>query len=402
MLKPPPEDTEIGIETYVTQTPGLGGKIRASAHHFIVEEVLKPDSLNLTREGPDRGREWSYFILEKVNITTIDAVAWLSKTLGSQVRYLGLKDRRARAIQYIAIRTANPPPRLESADGRIRLRYIGSGTHPLTRRWLLGNRFKVCISDADLTLARSVLPLFEEGVRSKALANFYGPQRFGLRAPGTHRIGEAIVKRRFDLAVQLLLHRSMSSPYQFEEGVVRYLGANPGQYLQALRRVPLKIRRLFVQAYQSFLFNKTLSLAVQLGETLSQVRSGDVYASIHPVEGISKPLGRATDNHIRDASTIPLVPLAGYTLKPPKARWERLLSQVLTEEGVTPQDFYIKELQELSLEGGFRAAPLIVPDFQYRIGPETVELNFTLYRGSYATILLRELMKPQDYAGAGF
>jgi tRNA pseudouridine13 synthase len=119
-----------------------------------------------------------------------------------------------------------------------------------------------------------------------------------------HRIGEAIVKRRFDLAVQLLLHRSMSSPYQFEEGVVRYLGANPGQYLQALRRVPLKIRRLFVQAYQSFLFNKTLSLAVQLGETLSQVRSGDVYASIHPVEGISKPLGRATDNHIRDASTI--------------------------------------------------------------------------------------------------
>jgi tRNA pseudouridine13 synthase len=402
MQEPPPEDSEIGIETYVTQTPGLGGRIRASAHHFIVEEVLKPNSLNLTTEGLSRGRAWSYFILEKVNITTIDAVTWLSRTLGSQIRYLGLKDRRAKAIQHIAIRTANPPPRLESADGRIRLRYIGSGTHPLTRRQLLGNRFTVWISDADITLARTVLPHFEEGVRRNVLANFYGPQRFGLRGPGTHRVGEAIIKRRFDLAVHLLTQRTMSSPYQFEQEAVRYLSANPGRYLEALRRVPLKIRRLLVQAYQSFLFNKTLSLALQCGETLSQVRAGDVYASIHPVEGVSKPLGRATGNQNHDASKVPLVPLVGYTLKPPKGRWERLLLQVLKEEGVTPQDFYIKELQELSLEGGFRPAPLVIPDFQYRVGPEAVQLNFTLYRGSYATILLRELMKPQDYVGAGF
>jgi tRNA pseudouridine13 synthase len=68
-------------------------------------------------------------------------------------------------------------------------------------------------------------------------------------------------------------------------------------------------------------------------------------------------------------------------------------------EGVTPREFYIKEMQELSAQGGFRQAPLWCKDFEFK-GSLTV--SFKLPKGSYATTLLRELMKPEDPIRVGF
>ena len=55
-------------------------------------------------------------------------------------------------------------------------------------------------------------------------------------------------------------------------------------------------------------------------------------------------------------------------------------------------------MQEVSDEGGFRQAAIKCESFS--ISEPTV--SFTLSRGSYATILLREIMKPQDPIKAGF
>ena len=58
----------------------------------------------------------------------------------------------------------------------------------------------------------------------------------------------------------------------------------------------------------------------------------------------------------------------------------------------------IKELQETSIEGGFRNASLSCTD--YSLNDNIV--SFTLSRGSFATILLREIMKPEEPLLAGF
>jgi tRNA pseudouridine13 synthase len=71
----------------------------------------------------------------------------------------------------------------------------------------------------------------------------------------------------------------------------------------------------------------------------------------------------------------------------------------MNTEGITPKEFYIKEMQELSAQGGFRQAPLWCKDFSFK-GSLTV--SFNLPKGSYATTLLRELMKPEDPVRAGF
>ncbi|HZS74297.1 MAG TPA: tRNA pseudouridine(13) synthase TruD, partial [Candidatus Nitrosotalea sp.] len=63
-----------------------------------------------------------------------------------------------------------------------------------------------------------------------------------------------------------------------------------------------------------------------------------------------------------------------------------------------PKEFFTKEMQEASEEGGFRQSTILCSDFAIK----EPYVEFTLSRGSYATILLREIIKPQDPVSSGF
>jgi tRNA pseudouridine13 synthase len=58
-------------------------------------------------------------------------------------------------------------------------------------------------------------------------------------------------------------------------------------------------------------------------------------------------------------------------------------------------------MQELSVEGGFRSMSLLCSQFSHVLD-KSLQLGFVLYKGCYATVLLRELMKPADPIAAGF
>ena len=72
--------------------------------------------------------------------------------------------------------------------------------------------------------------------------------------------------------------------------------------------------------------------------------------------------------------------------------------KILEEELLTPKDFFIKDFQELSVEGGFRNASINYDNFS--IDKDLVK--FQLSRGSYATIVIREILKPDDPLSCGF
>ena len=55
-------------------------------------------------------------------------------------------------------------------------------------------------------------------------------------------------------------------------------------------------------------------------------------------------------------------------------------------------------MQEASAEGGFRNSIMKCKDFQIK----EPFVEFTLSRGSYATILLREIIKPTNPVAEGF
>ena len=82
----------------------------------------------------------------------------------------------------------------------------------------------------------------------------------------------------------------------------------------------------------------------------------------------------------------------------PKTRFDFYIQKILKEEEVSIQDFFIKDFQEISIEGGFRNSLIQCNDFA--INNDIVKFN--LSRGSYATIVLREILKPENPLENGF
>ena len=98
---------------------------------------------------------------------------------------------------------------------------------------------------------------------------------------------------------------------------------------------------------------------------------------------------------------VPAIRMAGYTFQPGKGRFENITKAILEEEGITAKDFHIKEMQELSHQGGFRQALLWCIDFSFK-QQSPLKVSFKLPKGSYATTLLREIIKPEDPIKSGF
>jgi tRNA pseudouridine13 synthase len=85
----------------------------------------------------------------------------------------------------------------------------------------------------------------------------------------------------------------------------------------------------------------------------------------------------------------------------PRGKLGEVLLRVLKEEGLEAE-LFLKMPRGLRVYGSYRRARLGVRDFSWRVAGSDVELRFTLPRGSYATVLLREVVKPVEPYRHGF
>jgi tRNA pseudouridine13 synthase len=399
-------DRLAGIECYCTNFQKLGGSINES-----IITALSPIQDSLHR--------YPLYILEKKGIDSHHALLEVRKDLGLELRVMGMKDAKATTRQYASsIQVHNIPKQQICKTKHTSLKLNGFTTKPLGKESLLGNDFSVTIYDTK----HSEISGFKTEVEK--VANFYGLQRFGSERLVTHLVGREIIKRNFKKAAELLLSftteydsamskeirqksldqknyrnilkhlpRGMDIEYQLMNAFIN--GKEP---ISALRSISINIRRLFIHAYQAYIFNRCLSNAIINGENILRNSGGDLCFELEgPLTfGKIRKFNPTTD---LDARMIPAVRLAGYSFQPGKGRFELITKKIMDEENVTPRDFYIKEMQELSNQGGFRQASLCCRDFSYK---ESLVLSFKLPKGSYATTLLREIMKPEDPINAGF
>src|SRR5208337_138828 len=97
------------------------------------------------------------------------------------------------------------------------------------------------------------------------------------------------------------------------------------------------------------------------------------------------------------------VPIIGYRSTYSDGSLGEIEKAILDEEGVTFRDFWINSMPELSFAGTKRQALIQVhPEFQIEDEPgdnSRVLIDFVLPSGSYATVVLREVMKcdPLNY-----
>ncbi len=415
MASIPQIDSQAGIDCYCTNFAGTGGSIKQGSEGFMVSELVD-ESLDISLSYHESHR-YPLYILEKQDIDSNHALFEIERELHMRFRVMGIKDAKAVTTQYAGMERVmrNPPAELRSRHTRLTLK--GFTKHPLEKRFLAGNKFEIRIYNVRSSDLSSFVPQISK------VGNFYGLQRFGSERLVTHLVGREIVKRNFIQAVELLLSYTTEFDTQISREI-RNRCADPRNYRQvlkmlprgmdierqvlsalvagrnaiaALRAVPIRIRRLFVQAYQAYIFNRCLSRAIMRGEDLLQSQTGDL---CFEMEGPAT-FGRIIKyNPNSKTKLVPAIRMAGYTFQPGKGRFENITRAILQEEEVAAKDFYIKEMQELSHQGGFRQAPLWCTDFWYERDP--LRVSFKLPKGSYATTLLREIIKPDDPIRSGF
>ena len=418
----PAADAEraVGIDWYATTSAPCPARARSTVDDFAVEEQVQLSGL-VTEARDDY---YPLYRVEKRSLDTLHMAQELSEALRSRISYGGLKDKRAFAVQFAtptSLRSARPP---QVTGEKFIARLVGYVPSPLSRAAVVGNRFEVVLRDCCPGIETAIGGVFQLA-EARRLPNFYGLQRFGTAGAGTHRIGRALVKKEFEEAARLMLFeerptddeatraaREAMASGRFEEGVrllprgrdverlvARGLSRRPGDWVGAMRGVPLRLRRLYVQAYQSMVFNKSLSVALTRGEDVSEFREGDNWAEVS-ADGLATSRIRGVRDP-RVARVVPMMQIVGYAYRDYGSRFDACVMEALKAEGILPRQFYIQEMQEVSAEGGFRRPHLALRDGSWSVEGTTAALKFTLGKGQYATVLLREIVKAGDPTEAG-
>ena len=396
----PKIDSDLGISLYATKSVGTGGTIKKSNDDFKVKELLSEKALKTISN--DHGL--SVYILKKNGIDTSHALSDVEKRFGLVLKSLGLKDANAVTEQYVFSKTISKS--FETIQGKnYSLKRLGFVKKPLSKKDMIGNHFEIKVENPSNHISD-----FNE---YEKILNFFGYQRFGSKRPITHLVGKAIIQNDYQAALDLLLN--YSSQYDTEENNAnRKIIAERTSELSVIdkipksmdieitllkklsktkdlkiviRSIPLHMRRFYIQAYQSYIYNKTLSLAFDYGEELFSAKEGDVCFDRNYI------LGKFQN----DPSQMLAIPLVGPSYFK-KTRFDFYIQKILDEEEVSLNDFFIKDFQEISIEGGFRNAIIQCNNFQ--INDNIVK--FHLSRGSYATIILREILKPENPLESGF
>jgi len=448
----------IGIEVYATSLLGIDGVIRYFAEDFVVEEVLVDGSkakLNhckgqVLSSSPIKNR-YLLCVLVKRGWDTFLALKAIAAQLGISTRRIqiaGIKDAKAVTAQHITIEgvSAEEIPKIHVND--LKIQPVGYFHSKISSYYLLGNHFHIAIrtiSHPKSVIRKRVTKTIEELEKIGGVPNFFGHQRFGTIRPITHSVGKAMVQGDFRKAAMLFLAKP--SPHEhpdsrqareqlqkaqdfkqalknfpkklhYERLMLRHLTKKPDDFIGAFRRLPIKLRQLFPQAYQAFLFNKFLSKRIQEGISLNRAEVGDYVVNVErsgmPMMRMHRIASTETVTEINKAIQAGkmrlAIPLVGFKQQPSKEVQGEIEKQILQEEAISPENFKIDAMPEISARGELRTVITPLNNFLLEEISEDsanplkrkVKVSFMLYRGSYATIVLKELMKPRNLIRAGF
>ena len=397
---------------YLTQDiPGIGGQLKSRPEDFIVDEIPLYEPCG---EGTH-----VYFRIEKRGIATMAAVREIARALDRSHRdigYAGLKDADAVTTQTLSIEHIDPT-RIEQLDlPRIRVVDVSRHGNKLKLGHLRGNRFCIRVRGVDTSRVDEVRSVIETLVR-RGVPNYFGAQRFGLRGD-TWLIGRAMLMDDFDEALAVMLGRPSAIdygrvaearrlfdqgefeaaarewryPFRNERSVCLAMARSKGNARRAFRAVDAPMRRFYISAYQSQLFNQ---IVAQRLNTIDQLQTGDL-AWIHAKGAVFRVEDRDVEQPRCEAFEIsPSGPLFGRRMSWPSGEPERMERTLLASQEMDCDTW--REGGKKPVSGGRR--PLRFQPRNVGVDKGTdqdgayLEFRFALDSGCYATTVLREIMK---------
>ena len=331
-------------------------RIKQIPEDFVVKEI---SSTKIQGAG-----DYAYYLLKKTNYSTVDALLALSAKLKLPLKnfgFAGNKDKNAVTEQKISIKYVKKFAfEANFSNSFIKLEYLGNGKEPISLGDLEGNEFTITIRNLEDHEIKNIISTDSKKIR---IVNFFGVQRF---SKNNNLVGMEIIKKDFKKAAELILENNGA----VESRIKDYLAKNKNDHVGAIRIIPLKTRKLFVHSFQSFLFNKII------GE----------YANGGP----------ARIKNIR-------VPIIGFDFELDSVKdkkLKRIIKEVMDAEKISPRDFIIRQMPELSSQGSVRNLFFNLKDFKILETKEDelnekrqkIKLKFILQKSCYATVAIEQLL----------
>jgi len=320
-------------------------KIKQKHRDFYVEEIpnyhLAP--------GP-----YAYFWLEKKGLNTLEAVKLIARQLGishKKIGYAGNKDKKAVTKQVCSAYSIKKEQLDKIKPNKIKIKYIGQNSKPVSLGDLKGNLFKITVRNLTEKQIKKIKPI-------QKIINFFDEQRF---STDNIEIGQSMVKGNFQKTTELLLKNNL-----VKNKIKNHLEKNPCDFVGAVKKVDKKLLMLFIHAYQAKLWNETVQKILQ-----------------------AKPLPKV--------KSVPIIGF-GFEIKNPQIK--KITASILKKEKLSPRDFIIRQIPDLSAEGTERDIFAKIKDFkilekapdELNKNRKKIKISFSLPKGSYGTMVVKTLL----------
>ena len=387
-------------------------KIKVSPDDFVVRERA---TLSLKPSG-----RYRIYLLEKSYWNTLDALKAIAKASGvklTELGYGGRKDRYARTYQHISV------PReyaLRSPQPNLVLTFLGYSDDFISARSLEANEFEITLRALEPHDAPRLLNRLAE-ISSWGFPNYFDDQRFGSVVSSGEFFAEKLILGHFRGALKLYLtsvypeqsadekrrRRAIEALWPardwerieklcktpVERAICRKLsaGSNRSRLVEAIELIPRDELSMFLAAYQSFLWNKTLervlmscaALRDQLFAVKGKIMDYRFYRELP--QGVFQWLAALR------------IPTVSRRILPAEPEVEESIHHVLEERGVRPSQFGLRDVRKVHFSSFLRAAVVIPQDFRWgtftddEVYPGLMKftVKFTLPPGSFATMLVK-------------
>ena len=439
----------VGIEVYATsKINGIKGEYKVLYKDFIVKEIEKNGRILDIKEdytSPSFSKEltdkFTTFNLVKVNKDTFEAVKKISKALKipyNLFSYSGLKDKQSISVQKVSIK-GNYVEQLKNLKIRdIFIRNVYPTKKPVKLGSHLGNSFTITIRD--LNNVKELKHNIDKNLkflRNYGFPNYFGLQRFGNYRPNSHIIGHFLLKGDYENAFKEYVSTTYSTEpidsrkvrsdfrnngdlekaynnfpkiLRYERNMIQYLIENGNDYQGAINTLPIDLIRLLISSFQSYLFNRMLSLRTKKGLPLFKPVNGDVICILDDYDGnisdVKYLFGGTYDKYLKRAlksnrASIVLPIIGKKTALDEYPIMEAIFKEITKLDQIDENIFQSKYIDETEFKGSIRAMTvkpndlkmLEFTDDEYYHGKKKIKIEFSLKKGTYATMLLRELLK---------
>ncbi|MFO7968228.1 MAG: tRNA pseudouridine(13) synthase TruD [Archaeoglobaceae archaeon] len=429
-------EENVGIDTYITSSPGIGGEIKNQPDYFYVEEVSRLPELH------DDGR-FAIIKVKKSDWTTMNFAKVLSNVLRisqKRVNFAGTKDKKAVSVQYFSVSNLNPEDIAKLKETEIKdaeIEYIGNARRAVRLGDLVGNFFHIILegiqreNENENETEDSIMEIIGD-LKEKGVPNYFGLQRFGSIRFITHEVGKHILKKDFESAFWVYVARpfphesrdirkireelwesrdprtglkELPKHFGYERNLLqKYLES--GSEEKALLSLPKYLKMMFVHAYQSYIFNRLISdrirefgslKAVQKGDFADFIRNEQTDSQKYP--SLMESYSRVKDDNLERVRFLIdnyrgflAFPLPGYETRLEDEWASEKIRAILQEDSIELPDFKGK-YKEFSSKGDYRVADMPYASLSYALDDSNARFSFFLPKGCYATSFLREFTK---------